>query len=328
MRRLVLAIALLAGCGDDGGPIDIDELQTAAISAYCNLYVQCGLIDDAATCRSIYTDLEIDPSLIAAVNAGKVHYDPDKARECLNSISGSCDRNVFSRGDNNAACDETFTGTVAAGGPCAIDEECVSQSCDVQACPDACCQGTCTGDAPTPRPRVGESCATNYNCSGSFCDETTMICTAYRALGETCTSTSECAQGSCSNMVCTAYPGPGDACSSTTTLSPCGEIGYTCSATTSTCVAVGLTGDPCATARDCSPIYLCGTNGTCELRPTLGDACSDTTGGCIDHSYCEPTTMTCTAPKPDGQPCGSDRECSSNNCDATSNTCTTPPICI
>jgi hypothetical protein len=329
MRRLVLAIVLLGACSDDeGGPIDIDDLQTEVINTYCNLYVRCGLIDDLATCRTIYTDLEIDKDLVAAVDAGKVHYDPDKARECLASVSGSCERNQVNLGENNAACDETFSGTVGAGGQCAIDEECLSQNCDVPSCPDACCQGTCVGDAPTPRPKVGESCAMTFSCSDSFCDTTTMICTAYRALGEACTTTSQCAQGSCTNSVCTAYPGEGEPCNATSTTSACSEVGLICSQTSNTCVAVGLTGDPCTTSRDCSPIYMCGAAGTCQLRPRLGEACSQATGSCIDHSYCEPTTMTCTAPKADGQPCGSDRECTSNNCDQTTTTCTTPPICI
>ena len=43
---------------------------------------------------------------------------------------------------------------------------------------------------------------------------------------------------------------------------------------------------------------------------------------------CDDATMKCTAPKADGATCASDSECVSNNCDATANTCVTPPICI
>src|SRR6185312_14324109 len=98
MRRLVLTIALVAACSDDGGPIPITGLQGAITNAYCNTYVTCGLVDDLATCRTLDIDVEIDASLIAAVQAGKVIYDADKARECLNAITGSCDRIDLNKG--------------------------------------------------------------------------------------------------------------------------------------------------------------------------------------------------------------------------------------
>src|SRR5690242_20438863 len=106
MRKLALVALFVAACGDDGGgPIPIDGLESAAIGAYCNLYVRCGLIDDAATCRTLNLDVQIDPDLIAAVDAGKVIYHPDLARECLNGLSGSCNRATFSRNDNGEACE-------------------------------------------------------------------------------------------------------------------------------------------------------------------------------------------------------------------------------
>ena len=83
MRRLTLAIALLAGCG--GGSISLDDLSDEAADASCGYYVKCGLLDDVATCQSIY-DGEIDADLLAAIDAGKVIYHGDKARECLDGI--------------------------------------------------------------------------------------------------------------------------------------------------------------------------------------------------------------------------------------------------
>ena len=334
MRRLALAIALLAaGTDDDGGsgPIPIDGLQNALVNTFCNVYVNCGLIDDVATCRMLDIDLEIDKNVIAAVEAGKVIYHGDNARACLAALSGAgCEVNALNRSDNAAVCDLMFEGTVAADGQCAIDEECLSQQCNVTSCPDACCQGTCFGDAPPPRPRVGESCAMSFDCIDSFCDSTSRICTAYRQLGAPCTSDSECAAGACVVDVCTALPGPGEACTPSTSDPGCSHVGYVCSATTSTCVQFGLTGDTCATTRDCSPIYNCNTAGNCELRPTIGDPCNDTTsaGLCIDTSYCEPTSQICTAPKADGAMCAGSEECRSGECDFNTSTCITPPICI
>ena len=54
------------------------------------------------------------------------------------------------------------------------------------------------------------------------------------------------------------------------TSANCANLGDTCNVASMTCVAVGLTGDPCTTNRDCSELDLCGTSGTCTLRPRLG----------------------------------------------------------
>ncbi|HEX5063416.1 MAG TPA: hypothetical protein VFV99_28765 [Kofleriaceae bacterium] len=326
-----MAIALLAACGDDdsgGGDIPISGLEGAVINAYCNIYVSCGLLDDAATCKQIYTDIEIDPSLVAAVEAGKVIYHPDKARECINGLSSTCDRNTFNRNDNAEACDQTFEGTVGANGQCAMNEECISQQCDVPSCPDACCQGTCFGDMPPTRPHIGESCGTTGSCVASYCNTTTLICEPYLADGAACTSASQCLNGSCTNQMCVGYPGTGEPCGGTASTL-CANLGDVCNTTSMTCVAYALGGDSCTADRDCSPIYSCGTAGTCQLKPRFGEACvPQTSNDCIDRSYCDPTTNLCTAPKADGGSCTTDRECASNNCDNTTTTCSTLPICI
>jgi hypothetical protein len=331
MRRLVLALALLSACGDDdsgGGPIPIDELDGAAVNAACSFYVNCGLIDDVSTCRGLDLDIGfLDPSLRAAVDAGKVIYHGDKARACLGTLPGSCDRTDFDRNEGGSVCDQIFEGTVAGGGQCALDEECISQDCSVPACTEACCQGTCVGDAAPVLPKVGESCAMTFECENSFCDFTTDICTAYRQLGEACTSTSECAMGGCLNDVCTVLPDTGEPCVSTASGSQCRNLGDVCSTTTNTCVAFGLEGDPCLNERECSPLYECNASQVCTLRSTLGDTCDPQAFGCIDRSYCDETTLMCTAPKADGAACMNDEECT-GDCDFNSNTCMTPPLCF
>ena len=329
MRRLALAFAVLAGCGgDDGGPIDLEDLEPAIINSLCNLYVNCGLVEDQATCRLVFDDADVSASLIAAVEAGKVIYHEDKARECLNGIGASCERGAVSINDNSAACDETFEGTVAGGGQCAIDEECISRDCDVPSCQEACCQGTCVGDAPVPRPTVGQSCAQNGSCVDSYCDFTTTTCMPHRAAGEACTSTSQCGLNICANQVCTKRPGPGEPCSDTTLGGQCSLLGYRCSPTTSTCVPYALGGDACTTQSDCSEIYRCGDSGTCELGPRLGDTCGIDAEDCLGDSYCEASTLTCTAPKSNGASCMGDRECASDYCDFDTSTCISEPICI
>lgn len=324
MRRFLAAVAVLAACGgdDDGGPIEIDDLGGALVSAYCSVYVGCGLIDDYATCSSLDLDVEIDADLVAAVKAGTIVYHEDLAGQCLGGIGGSsCERNRLF--DEPAACEQVFEGTVAAGGQCAIDEQCISHQCDVPACPDQCCQGTCIGDAPTPRPVLGESCATSTRCVESFCHQDTLVCTAYLALGATCNDTDECLTGVC-NGVCTALPTTGDTCMPATQEATCAKIGDICSQTTMTCVAVGLSGDPCTTRADCSPIYTCGASAMCVLGPRVGEACP--TGDCIDNSFCNDAGM-CQAPQADGASCTSNSECI-GDCDDLSGLCATDPVCI
>jgi hypothetical protein len=335
MRRFAVALALVAACGgdEDSGPLEADDLPEALVSAYCNLYVQCGLIDDAATCRSLDLDLEFDADLLAAVHNGTVLYDESKARACLNSLfGGSCERNrVFD--ENSPECDTVFSGTIPDGGACAIDEQCISDSCNTPTCPDACCPGTCVGnDPPPPPPRVGESCALNNDCIDSYCDETTTTCVALKSAGTACQSSRECAEGSCptASMVCTTLPGPGEACTGSSS-SACRDIGYYCHPTNLVCTAYGLGGDTCSPQTEpCSPIYTCDpATTTCKLRPRLGEPCSTSTSAtnCIDQSWCDPTTSICTAPKPDGATCDTNRECV-GDCDFSTNTCKTDPTCI
>lgn len=328
MRRFVCVLLVLAACDDDGGgDIPIEGLPTAIINTFCDVYVECGLFENRDICVDVFGgDIELDPSLIAAVEAGKVIYHPDKAAECLAGLnSTTCDRTAGPFEDEPEACELTFEGTVPGGGQCAMNQECISQDCDVPACPDACCQGTCVGDVRPARPRVGESCADNFNCVDSRCDFTTMLCTAYLANNSPCTSDTECMSDNCANMVCTPLAGTNEPC----TAGGCRLLGDTCSTTSMTCVSYGLTGDPCATGMPCSPLHLlCGPSGTCELRPQLGDVCDPQTTGCIE-GYCDATTLLCTTPKADGATCMSNSECSSGDCDTVvTDTCVTPPICI
>lgn len=324
MQKLALAMAALMACGgdDDGGPIEIDDLPGALISAYCNLYVNCGLVDDYATCRTLDLDADFDPELLAAVKAGLVHYDEGQAGVCIGGISAtSCERGADF--DEPEACDLVFTGTLGAGAECAIDEECVSNTCDVPSCPDACCKGTCIGDTPhPPRPHLGESCATDSRCVDSFCDAGTQTCLARKPLGSTCETNDECDVGVCLGT-CSQLPRTGDPCVAGQSDAPCALIGDTCSPETNTCVPLGLTGDSCTLRSECSPIYDC-TGGSCVLGPTLGESCAER--DCIDNSFCNNAGM-CQARQVDGAPCDDDIQCI-GDCDFTTNTCVTAPVCI
>lgn len=325
MRRFVVAMALLAACGDDdsgSGPLTADKLPGALINTICSAYVRCGLISDANTCRSLLgREFEIDADVLAAIDNGSVVFNESEARLCLAGFGGTCEGNRIN--DENDHCDLVFEGTVAAGGACGISEQCVSGQCSIPSCPDACCYGTCVGDAPPPRPRIGEACGT-YPCIDSFCDSTTLICTARKGIGAPCESENECAQGTCTG-VCTTLPGPGEPCVQRDALTECNSIGLYCGVDNE-CVPYALDGETCGQTTICSPAYRC-VGSICELQPTLGDSC---TSNCIDGSWCDPSTQRCAAPQPDGAQCESNNQCI-GDCEfgsGSAGTCVTPPICV
>jgi hypothetical protein len=334
MHRLALVVVVAGSvaCGGSGGDIPVHSLSGALQTTYCEVLVRCGLVDTMDICVSLNLDFTIDADLLAAVDAGKVIYHADKARECVDSLFGSsCSRTSLfdNRGGGSQACDDTFQGTVGDAGACALNEECISQQCTIPTCaPNTCCQGMCVGATPPSRMPVGSACGSSSDCLDSYCDLATSTCTTYLAMGATCMSTSQCDSALvCTMGTCQVPPGTGSPC---TNPAACNNIGDTCSTTSMTCVAVGLMGDPCTTASDCSGIYACDATSHCVLGPQTGEACSNATAGqrCIDHSYCDTTTNLCTTPKADGQPCTASGECRGGTCDQTNNLCATPPICI
>jgi hypothetical protein len=328
MRKLALVVMCLVGCGGSSS-VPIDGLQQEFLNSYCDILVRCGLVDNALLCQSLYLGLTIDKDTLAAVQAGKIIYHGDKAQQCLDSLSGSsCARNDFlSSRSQSTACDETFEGTVGDMGACALNDECISRDCAIPSCPaNTCCQGMCVGGTAPVRPKLGEACtntSSSTRCTDSYCDAMTAKCTAYKPAGTSCLATSECVIGAaCTNSVCTMLVATGGACTSS---SNCSDIGDTC--VSMICTAVGLAGAACTTSSDCSGIYICDGTRHCALKPRLGETCTGGSSSCIDHSYCDATTMKCTAPQADGATCAQNRECSSNNCDATSK-CSTPAVCI
>lgn len=330
MRKLLVLI-VMAACGPDSGSgsISIDQLGNAIINEYCDLYVRCGVVPDVTACRKAFgNDINIDANLIAAVAAGKVIYDGDLARQCIDAAfaSGTCDRNlIFTNRNSPAACDLTFAGTVGDAGACAINEECISRDCSIPSCPNACCQGTCVGGTVPMRAPLGAACSSTIPCAEGYCDSTMMTCQAFLADGAPCSSSSSCLSGSC-NTTCQALVAEGGACTST---SMCRELGDSCTgAAAKTCSPLVGLGAACATSSDCMLTYACDATQHCAPRPMLGDACTGA-GTCSDGSYCDQTALKCTAPKADGTACTSSTECQSKHCDTgATNTCITPPVCI
>lgn len=337
MRALfVLVIVGSFGCGDDGGgSVAIEDAPALFHEEYCSYLARCGLVPDEASCLDLNDNisLHIDASLIAAVHAGKVKYDGSIIGRCYRSIGAiSCDRTAESgRSLGGEECFGGLSGTVDEGGPCAIDEECKSAMCDVPACPDACCQGTCMGPPEPALPRhLGESCMAIGECaSGSYCDTSaTKTCVALEPADATCVSTTECAYGlGCAGTprTCRVLPELGEACPD----GLCREDGAYCNAS-KVCAKVGLPGDACASRTDCSALYVCDATMHCALGAHEGEACSTTARCTDDENFCDLTSMTCKAPQPNGSPCTTDSQCESYYCGGTgtARACDVEPVCF
>ncbi len=327
---LALGLVVLVGCGGGSG-IDLDDVPDAIKSEYCQYLARCHLVQSESECKSlnIGLDIHIDASLRAAIDAGKIKYDGSKLGECYAALGDqSCDRtSEDARGGSRDACYEAIKGTVAAGGMCALDEECVSRTCNVPDCPDACCQGTCTGDVPPPtNVAIGGACEFSGDCARGFCD-TTSLCAALKPAGATCQSGSECDYGlGCAGnpRTCRVLPTLGEACPD----GACRDAGTYCNAMM-TCAKVGLPGDACITRSDCSSAYNCDATMHCAVGPREGEACSSTLRCSQTGNFCDMATMTCKPPQPNGAMCSGDSQCTSFFCsnDAVS-VCADEPVCF
>jgi hypothetical protein len=336
MRRWAWLAALLSACG---GGISIEEYPTAFRDAYCKYETRCGLFPDIGTCEraNIGFNLVIDPSEKAAVDQGKTKFDGALASDCLDAFGAqTCDTtDEDGRAFFTEKCREIVKGTVGDGGACALDIECKSQTCNVPSCPDACCQGTCMGDALPTLGGAGATCGNGSNsCAvGFYCDFTTTTCMELKAAGATCNANNECAFGlGCAGTparTCKALPALGEACPD----GACRDAGTFCNAV-GMCAKIGLAGATCgASVGQCSSFYPCDQSTMkCTAAPALGEAC---TNRCFDGgTFCDTSspTPTCVKTKADGGSCTSDSQCENNNCDTGSGggsgTCATAAVCI
>jgi hypothetical protein len=335
MRRATLAFVLLVvGCDDGGVPLDAAGEKFR--DEYCRYLARCGLVPSESACHdlNIGISFNVDESLQAAIDAGKVKYDGEALARCYERIgSFSCDRtDENGRQLTSSDCFNAIQGTVGAGGQCALDAECKSRECMVPDCPDACCQGTCVGDAPPAYPvAAGGTCETSSDCeNGTYCANS--VCSPLKAAGATCIGNAECDYGlGCAGQgtmrVCKVLPKIGEACPD----GACRDDGTYCDSTMM-CRTVGLPGAACMSQRDCSSYYMCDATMQCAQGPKLGEACSLANRCSQVDNWCDSAgTMTCKEPQADGAPCTADNQCESDFCDgpmAGMETCQAEPVCF
>jgi hypothetical protein len=345
MRRWLVLVVVMAACGNDssGGPYTpIEELGARYQAASCTHLVACHEAADQATCltTNLYgQSFYIDPQTIQLVLTGKVRYDGSTVAACLADLAAqSCTINGLDKRRSFAQCIfDVFRGSVAAGGTCSTDAECVSGSCNTQCGQeDGCCTGTCNpGNPPTPLTpiAIGASCPQGTGgfdpcVDGAFCDPATQICTALHPVGAPCNDAYQCGDGlNCTfttgTGTCATVPHLGESCA---TINTCGDEGSYCDQTTQTCTAVKLSGGSC-TSGGCSTLLFCDPQtARCIANPAVGESCVES-GRCNDlGAYCNDAQI-CAMPKPNGQACESPIDCASQNCDQTTFLCAAYPTC-
>jgi hypothetical protein len=175
-----------AGPGPVGGSVGtsvaLAAFGDALADAYCQRVFQCcGVMDlKEESCRNgikgqVATQIEQHQPFL---DSGKVVFSPEKAAACINRmLAASCAS--FKGGSPTLnptdLCLEAFAATVAPGGGCADDFECVAGWCDPASM-------KCVAKKPD-----GASCEDDGDCLSENCAPTPMMCVP-RALEGLCPS--------------------------------------------------------------------------------------------------------------------------------------------
>jgi hypothetical protein len=333
-------LVLVIGCGVDhqgSGPyVAVDHISEGYQAAECTHLVACHEMPDQATCLgSTVGSFTLDRALVEQALSGKLGYNGSLVADCFATLAASsCNPGALAnRISINECVLGAFSGTIAEGGHCTSDIQCLSDLCaecdgELSCCPDGVCMGEPKTTVP---PALGAPCQLDSHgrdpCAlGQYCAST---CTAVKPIGAQCTSTKQCGDGlQCDSLTtnqCAVPPLRDEPC---TPNGYCGEEGTYCAPGEDICRSVGLVGDSCATGHVCSSYLDCNlTTQLCELRPRTGEDCTQT-ARCNDlDTYCSIGDETCVTRVEDGELCMGSYQCLSQFCDTTAMRCAEPPLC-
>jgi hypothetical protein len=329
----LLSVAVMACSGSSIAYSDLDqELQQAR----CARFARCGLSPSEASCMASARIIP-DASLAGAITAHKVDYDGQRAKQCVDAIAKqSCDLTAHDAHFEPEACAEMFTGKVTGGDSCSIDAECASATCELpELCPETgCCVGACR---PAQAPgEAGAACAKARDCTQGLVCGADRTCHRQVAAGESCGSDRECGDGlaciGASSLMpgnCRALPHVGEPCP----YLRCADVNLRCDDTkTHTCVALGLSGEPCTISTECGSSLECdAATHLCRDVPTLGMPCDSTCGGDSFCAFDSGGVMgTCVAPFANSSPCDGYNQCASFYCEQGPifDSCKDPYVCF
>jgi hypothetical protein len=330
IQAVAVAVLVVGACGDDLHGLTLHELEASRRAAECERYVHCGVFDTVESCTAVFR-ATFDPALPAAIDAGKIRFDPVAASACNDALAArSCDVTAADARRLPDVCDRVLIGTIAAGATCLDDRECGTQRCDAARCEqNACCPGGCAAFvAPA---KLDAACEPEVGCvDGAFCGAD-KVCHTLVAMAGDCHADAECALGlACIGPTelqagaCRPLPKLGEQCP----YQRCAEIGARCDG--QTCVRIGRAGDPCANGTECSEFFICDSSTQrCREQPHLGETCF---GRCAGEAWCELTgaTGTCRSPQPNAAPCTADNQCATQFCEegAIFDQCAQPALCF
>ena len=296
------------------GPVAIEALRAEFESANCEWQVRCGGTPDKATCKIVDGADYPLVQLIADAGKGKAKYDGQAGRTWVEAVRNqACEIGDAVQKALKAAWEPVFTGTVAAGKSCLLDDECAGKSvCDKPGCGDTeCCAGSC---APAPAPAAeGQPCDVTTACpDGTFCGVedgsggtgnggaggggTGMtICKAKADNGQPCTDQVGCEDGQLCDVdgshKCYKLSPDGQPCNPSLRFS-CLSYDHWCDPAAGKCVELPGAGAPCApTGEYCKHFAVC-DSGTCKARPLDGQPCGGP-GTCLGDLRCDMNTSVC-----------------------------------
>lgn len=323
---------VLAGC-PNGGDVALEDVPEALAPAYCDLLDRCGnpfvaqLIGGADCLTGILPVLEDSFAGRAqgSIASGTVIYHGELVNDCVTSFEGSgCGVEAL-----EAGCSDVFEGTVALGGNCGWDEECVDGYCSMT---DGTCPGTCAA-----RVAAGATCADNaacpagFGCSGGNCVALATEGQACGGSGVGCAGIDlNCTEGGSGGGICRTWASllsgaVGESCSLSTGdyCDPdlaCVFAGVVEGMATFTCAARVARGaacsvgfpNPCPDDQSCSVVE--GTMGTCTDLPSAGEDCTGTCRGTLRCVSYEDESRVCVEAGRLGAVCTVGQECVSGNC--------------
>lgn len=294
---LSFVLLVLSACGGKssrtepqrcGPPHDFRQAEEAFVLASCDMLVRCGFYADARSCAESGDRL---PPLFDHARSGCAAVDMGELLRCADQLrEGDCRLETYFAAIET--CMGAIKGTLEAGAECEQDFECVSGACEMTACGEACCVGTCASrDLPQ-----GSSCVSDTDCApGTYCASEGNLCTPLLPVGSRCNSASECeADLGCHAGVCRPSAAEGEPCEPG--FFACDVLHDRCDDALARCVPASLLGEPCsgsALGGDCVGTAWC-DRGRCQPLPSAGEPCVE--GVCLDSNVCDADSMVCEPP--------------------------------
>ncbi|MGM0596510.1 MAG: hypothetical protein ACQES9_05660, partial [Myxococcota bacterium] len=328
--------------------VQITDVETSYYDLFCGKFTTCDnapffniIIGDKEDCLAFMEEMSSSesgglPDILDAVDEGTIIYDGQAAHECLVEME-ALDCDAFENVEPEA-CRAVFTGTIALGESCTLDEECVSSFCDTEdSCPGTCAEPVLQGNGcdyssecePGTECVLGECIAfTNALTEGEkcdpdedwcaealYCNSDSDECEAYLALGDECEGENDlecgpdalCFEGADAAVcieITTLVETEGEICDHSQGILCAYYAGLTCAYDdfdnmSGTCVPIAQAGDLC---------FISGENMTMIGCDYFGDSYCDLTNGYQEDAYC-------VLKKEAGEICGEDQECLSEWCD-------------